>query len=276
MALYRAKPGDGVAWITGASSGIGRALALDLAREGYTVAATARTAEKLALLASEASALPGKIHSFPADVTDEKAMATVVADIERQLGPITLAILNAGGYFRTRGERLEIHNFLKTYETNLLGVLHGLVPVVDSMRDRGRGQVAIVASVSGYFGWPSTAAYGSSKAALTNLAESLKYDFDRLNIRIQVINPGFIDTSLTERVTMRLPAMMPVDKASRRIVAGLKHGGFETTFPRRFTWFLKLLRMMPQPVRFWFVAKATRWERQPMLPAKTRRNRTEP
>ncbi|HWK66658.1 MAG TPA: SDR family NAD(P)-dependent oxidoreductase [Rhizobiaceae bacterium] len=272
MALYRADPTDGVAWITGASSGIGRSLALDLAREGYTVAATARTREKLAALAAEAADLPGRVIPFPADVTDEKAMAAIVDAIEKQAGPIALAVLNAGGYFRTRGERLETHNFLKTYQTNLLGVLHGLIPAVDRMRERGRGHVAIVASVSGYFGWPSTAAYGSSKAALTNLAESLKYDFDRLNIRIQVINPGFIDTSMTESITMRLPALMPVDKASRRIVAGLKHGGFETTFPRRFTWFLKMLRLVPQPIRHWLVAKATRWEKQPMLSRKSRRN----
>ncbi|MGI6852457.1 SDR family NAD(P)-dependent oxidoreductase [Mesorhizobium sp. 1B3] len=272
MALYRANPSDGVAWITGASSGIGRSLALDLAREGYTVAATARTLEKLAALAADASDLPGRVIPYPADVTDEKAMAAVVAAIEEQVGPIVLAVLNAGGYLRTRGERLDTSNFLRTYETNLLGVLHGLVPVVDRMRQRGRGHVAIVASVSGYFGWPSTAAYGSSKAALTNMAESLKYDFDRLNIRIQVINPGFIDTSMTQSITMRLPALMPVDKASRRIVAGLKHGGFETTFPRRFTWFLKALRIAPQPLRHWLVAKATRWEKQPMLTGKTRRS----
>lgn len=272
MALYRADPKDGVAWITGASSGIGRSLALDLARDGYTIAATARTEEKLAALAAEASGLPGRIIPFPADVTDEERMVAVVDAIERQAGPIALAVLNAGGYFRTRGERLETSNFVKTYATNLFGVLHGLIPVVDRMRERGRGHVAIVASVSGYFGWPATAAYGSSKAALTNMAESLKYDFDRLNIRIQVINPGFVETSLTDRIPMRLPAMMPVDKASKRIVAGLKKGGFETTFPYRFTWFLKLLRIIPQPLRFWFVMKATRWQRQPMATTKTLRN----
>ena len=83
----------------------------------------------------------------------------------------------------------------------MFGTVNGLVPLVDRMRERGRGQVAVVASVTGYFGWPSAAAYGASKAALNNMAEALKYDFDKLNIRIQVINPGFVDTPLTGKNT---------------------------------------------------------------------------
>jgi len=264
MALYRANPKDGIAWVTGASTGIGRSLALDLVREGYTVAATARTEEKLAILTKEAAGLPGRIVPFPGDVTDEKAMAATVDAIEKQAGPIVLAIFNAGNYFPTRGERLEAINFVKTYEINVFGVVYGLVPAVERMRQRGRGQVAIVASVSGYFGWPSTAAYGSSKAALSNMAESLKYDFNKMNIRIQVMNPGFIDTPLTEKNAFPMPALMQVDKASKRIVKGLKSGGFETTFPHRFTWFLKLLRVFPQSFRFWFVNKATGWDRRPI------------
>lgn len=263
MALYRANPRDGIAWVTGASTGIGRSLALDLAREGYSVAATARTAEKLISLAEEASGLPGRIIPFPGDVTDEKAMAAIVDAIERQAGPIVLAVFNAGNYFPTRGERLDSSNFVKTYEINLFGVVYGLVPTVERMRERGRGQIAIVASVSGYFGWPSTAAYGSSKAALANMAESLKYEFDKMNIRIQVMNPGFIDTPLTGKSAFPMPALMKVDKASKRLARGLKSGGFETTFPRRFTWFLKLLRASPQPLRFWFVNKATGWGKRP-------------
>ena len=114
-------------------------------------------------------------------------------------GPIVLAIFNAGNYFPTRGERLEVLNFTRTFEVNLFGVINGLVPVADRMRERGRGHIVVVASVTSYFGWPTTAAYGASKAALNNMAEALKYDFDKLNIRIQVMNPGFVDTPLTGR-----------------------------------------------------------------------------
>lgn len=270
MALYRANPRDGIAWVTGASTGIGRALALDLAREGYQVAATARTEEKLVSLAQEAEGMPGRIVAFPGDVTNENAMVAIVEAIESQIGPITLAVFNAGKYFQTRGEKLDAINFVKTYEINLFGVVHGLVPTVERMRERGQGHVAIVASVSGYFGWPSTAAYGGSKAALTNMAESLKYDFDKMNIRIQVINPGFINTPLTEKTAFRMPALMQVDDASKRILKALKSGGFETTFPHRFTWFLKALRVCPQPLRFWFVNRATGWSKRPISTGRKR------
>ena len=264
MALYRANPKDGVAWVTGASSGIGRAVALDLARDGYAVAVTARGKEELSALVDEAAHLGHRIIAFPADVTDAKAMAEAVEAIEAQAGPIVLALFNAGTYFPTRGDRMEIANFVKTFEVNVFGVLNGMAPMVRRMRERGRGHIAIVASVSSYFGWPATGAYGGSKAALNNIAESLKFDLDRMNIRIKVMNPGFINTPLTQKSAFPMPALMEVEEAARRMVAGLKWGGFETTFPHRFTWFLKVLRFLPQPVRFWFVKKATRWDKRPL------------
>ena len=113
MSLYRANPKDGVAWITGASTGIGRALSLALAREGYTIAATARNEDNLASLVHEAASLAGRVVSFPCDVRDEAAMASLVERIERESGPIVLAIFNAGNYFPTLGERLEVFNFTK-------------------------------------------------------------------------------------------------------------------------------------------------------------------
>jgi NAD(P)-dependent dehydrogenase (short-subunit alcohol dehydrogenase family) len=268
MPLYRADPKDGVAWITGASTGIGRALSLKLAREGYIVAATARDEENLASLVEEAAGLPGHVVSYPCDVRDEAEMAALVQRIEAEAGAIALVILNAGSYFPTRGERLEVFNFTRTFEINLFGTLNGLVPAVDHMRERGRGHVVIVASVTSYFGWPATAAYGASKAALNNLAEALKYDFDRLNIRIQVMNTGFVATPLTEKNGFRMPALMTAEDAASRIAKALETGGFETTFPHRFTWFMKLLRLLPQPLRYRYVRWATGWSRRPMLTGK--------
>jgi short-subunit dehydrogenase len=130
------------------------------------------------------------------------------------------------------------------------------------MRERGRGHVVVVASVTSYFGWPSAAAYGATKAALNNIAEALKYDFDKLDIRIQVMNPGFIDTPLTAKNNFAMPGLMPVDRAAARIAMALKSGGFETTFPRRFTWCMKVLRILPQPLRFWFINRATGWNKR--------------
>jgi short-subunit dehydrogenase len=271
--LYRANPKDGVAWITGASTGIGRALARDLAAEGYTVAATSRDEERLASLVEETAGLPGKIMSFPCDVTEQSGMEETVARIEREAGEIVLCVFNAGNYFPTRGERLDALNIVKTFELNLFGVIYGLVPVVDRMRLRGRGQIALVGSASAYFGWPSAAAYGGSKAALNNMAEALKHDFDKMNIRLQIINPGFVDTPLTERNQLTVPAMISVDDASRRMARAFRSGGFETSFPCRFIVMLKLLRILPFFVRYPFVHKMTGWKKRPM--AACRRSRIE-
>lgn len=271
--LYRADPKDGVAWITGASTGIGRALALKLAAEGYVVAATSRDAERLDTLVAEASAMPGKVIAFPCDVTDQAGMEATVARIEREAGAIVLCIFNAGNFFPTRGDRLDALNIVKSFELNLFGVVYGLVPVVDRMRLRGHGHVALVGSASSYFGWPSAAAYGASKAALNNMAEALKHDFDKMNIRLQVINPGFVDTPLTERNRLTAPAMISVDEASRRMARILRSGGFETSFPRRFTLSMKFLRLLPFRWRFSFVHKATGWKSRPL--AACRRSRIE-
>lgn len=272
MELYRARPGDGVAWITGASTGIGRALALNLAREGYTVAATARDEDRLGTLVDEAAGMPGRIVSFPCDVTEEAAMAATVSAIERTAGPIALAIFNAGTYFPTRGERLDTSNVVKTFEINLFGVIYGIVPVLDRMRARGRGHFVVVGSASSYFGWPNAASYGSSKAALNNMAEALKHDFDKLNIRIQVVNPGFVDTPLTRKNEFSMPALMPVEDAARRMADGIRKGGFEISFPRRLNWPLKLLSMMPFSWRYAIIHRITKWDSRPLAPARKPRD----
>jgi NAD(P)-dependent dehydrogenase (short-subunit alcohol dehydrogenase family) len=266
MTLYRAKPSDGIVWITGASTGIGRALALELVQRGYVVAATARGEEKLSSLAAEAAAQGGRVVPFPCDVTDQARMAATVAAIETELGPIALAVFNAGNYFPAKGERLSVENFVKTYEINLFGVVNGLVPAVDAMKGRGFGQVAIVGSVSGYGGLPLASAYGASKAAVNNMAEALKFDFDKMNIRIQVINPGFVDTPLTEKNTFPMPGLMKVEDATRRFADGLERGGFEVCFPRRLAWTLKLVNLLPHALYFPLMKRAMGWDKRPLKP----------
>ncbi|RST87819.1 SDR family NAD(P)-dependent oxidoreductase [Aquibium carbonis] len=266
MTLYRAKPSDGIAWITGASTGIGRALALELVRRGYVVAATARGEDKLVSLANEASALYGRIVPFPGDVTDQAGMAAIAQAIERELGPVVLAVFNAGNYFPTKGEKLTVENFVKTYEINLFGIVNGLVPVVDAMKARGFGQVAVVGSVSGYGGLPLASAYGASKSAVNNMAEALKFDFDKMNIRIQVVNPGFVDTPLTEKNDFPMPGLMKVEDATRRFADGLERGGFEVCFPRRLAWTLKLVNLLPHALYFPIMKRAMGWNKRPLKP----------
>lgn len=255
MSPRSSRPADGVAWVTGASSGIGRALALHLAREGWTVHATARSAEALAALAAESG---GRIVAAPGDVTDPAAMAALVAGIEAR-APIALAVLNAGIYLPVRGEALDRDDFARTFAVNLDGTVNALLPLLDAMKPRRAGQVAIVSSVTGYGGLPTSAAYGASKAALINLAESLKFDLDRLGIRIQVVNPGFVETPATAQNAFPMPALMKVDEAAARIVRGLAGSGFEITFPRRFTYVLKALGLLPYRLYFPLVARITGW-----------------
>ena len=268
MAIYRANSRDGIVWLTGGSTGIGRALALDLAHDGYTVAVTALPQDSLDGLMAEATGVSGKVLPFYCDVTDEAGMARTVEAIEAQAGRIVLAIFNAGIYQPVHAESLNLAAFRKTYDINLFGVLHGLVPVIGAMQKGGRGHIVLMGSVAAYFGWPTTGAYGASKAALNIMAEALRFDLDKMNIRIQVINPGFVDTPLAARNEFVMPALMPVDRASARILKAIRSGGFETTFPRRLTWGLKFLRLLPRSLNYAFMNYATRWRGRPLIPGR--------
>ncbi len=253
---YRAKPSDGVAWITGASSGIGRATALELARRGFTVAATARRLPELEALAAEVTG-PGRIVAFPGDVTDGPGIASLVATIEAELGPVVLAFLNAGTFFRDKGADFDADLVKRTFDINVGGAASCLEPLLKSMRARGRGQVAVNASVAGYGGLPTSAAYGATKAALINMAASLKFGLDREGITMQVVCPGFVGTPLTAKNEFPMPFLIPVEEAGRRIVEGFESGGFEIAFPKRMAWTLKALNMLPYRAYFALVSKTT-------------------
>lgn len=235
-----------VAWITGASTGIGHQLALDLAGQGVKVAASARSEDRLSELAKAA---PG-IAAFPLDVTAREAVAESVARIEADTGPIDLAILNAAIGKTTGVRSFNVDTIRAALETNYMGVIHGLDALLPRMIERGGGQIAIVASLAGYRGFPDTAAYSPTKAALINLAEGLRVDAERFGVRISVVNPGFVDTPMTRGNTVPMPFMLTPEAASRRIIAGLKKGKFEIAFPRRMVWLTTLARMLPNALFF--------------------------
>jgi NAD(P)-dependent dehydrogenase (short-subunit alcohol dehydrogenase family) len=253
------RPSDGVAWVTGASSGIGKAVALELARRGWTVAISARRLEQLEFVAAEATGLTGRIVAHVADVTDAVALAKVVETIESVHGPIALAFLNAGVAPYTRAGALDITAFEQALTVNTMGVVYGLAPLLARMSIRKRGQIAVNASVAGYGGLPQAAAYGASKAATIHLCEALKFDCDQLGIILQVVNPGFIDTPLTRKNAFPMPFLMPIEEAARRAVAGFETGGFEIVFPRRLAWILKCVNSLPYSLYFPLVARATGW-----------------
>ena len=250
-------PDDGIAWVTGASSGIGRALAERLIGAGWTVAVTARRSVALADLAA---AHGERVIVAPADVADAAAMAAA-HDAIRQAGhgEVALLIANAGRY--SPGEALAADAFRAVIEVNLIGAANTLAPVLPGMLARGRGQVVLVASLAGLMGLPGASAYGASKAALINWAESLRLDLSGRGIHVQVVNPGFVATPMTAVNRFPMPFLMPVEAAAARIVAGLASRRFEIAFPRRLAWPMKLVRLLPYRLTFPLIAASTRARR---------------
>ena len=262
-ALYRAQPQDGLAWVTGASSGIGRGTALELARRGFRVLATARSIEALESLVQEAASFPGSIIARSVDVTDAELQKRTIDEIEATEGPIVLAFLNAGIYWPMRVHPFDADSFKKVFDVNVGGVVNGLDVLLDRMTARGRGQIAINASVAGYIGLPRAPAYSSSKAALIVMAESLKIETDSLGITLQVVNPGFVKTPLTDKNDHPMPFLMELDDAARFICDGFQRGGFEITFPWQLSRILKFLRLLPYETYFSLIRKATGFPPKP-------------
>ncbi|MEP4769768.1 MAG: SDR family NAD(P)-dependent oxidoreductase [Roseibium sp.] len=260
---YVATSADGCAWITGASSGIGRALALELVRGGWQVAVTARSEDALKSLRSEAMDLPGNIHIYVGDVSDTALMAKHCQSIHDELGNIALMIANAGVYLPQDGLSGDISAYRSSLDVNLMGTFNVVLPVISAMQQSGKGQIAVVSSVAGYRGLPTSAAYGATKAALINFAESLKFDLDRTGIRIQLINPGFVDTPATKSNPFPMPHLISPEEAVQEIVHGLRHPSqFEIAFPRSFVRQLKILQILPSWLYFKLIARSTGWDKK--------------
>jgi NAD(P)-dependent dehydrogenase (short-subunit alcohol dehydrogenase family) len=261
MTARRVAPADGAAWITGASSGIGRGVALEMARRGWTVAASARRADELEVLAAEAAGLPGRIAPYPCDGTDEEAGRTAGAAIARDHGAVALAFFNAGIAPYVRAPDIDVAAVRQAVDVNLMGVVNGIAAVMPGMAAQGFGQIAVNASIAGYGGLPKSAAYGATKAALINMCESLKFDCDNLGLTLQLVNPGFVETPLTGKNDFPMPFLMKNADAARRCCDGFARGGFEIVFPRRFAWLLKAVNLLPYPLYFATVGRLTGWRK---------------
>lgn len=245
------------AWIVGASSGIGRALALKLTALGTTVFASARSKKDLDSLVKAAQGHLGVVIAVPVDVTDKASVAAAAKTVEAEAGAVDSCVLCAGTYVPVSASDISSERIRTQFEVNLMGTVHVLEAVMPAMLKRRAGHIAVVSSVAGYRGLPTGAAYGATKAALINLCESLKFDLDRSGVRIQLVNPGFIKTPLTDKNAFRMPFLMPVDKAVDRMIAGFRTSRFEITFPRRFTWQLKLMRCLPYGLYFALTRRVT-------------------
>jgi NAD(P)-dependent dehydrogenase (short-subunit alcohol dehydrogenase family) len=261
MSNRRVTPQDGVVWITGASSGIGRSVALEFARRGWTVAASARRESELEALALEASGLKGRIIAHAVDVTDAAAMDRAAAAVETAHGPIALAFFNAGIAPYMTAPDIDVTAVRRAFDVNVFGVVHGLATVMPRMAKRGFGQIGVNASIAGYGGLPRAAAYGATKAAMIHMCEALRFDCENLGLVMQVINPGFVETPLTGKNDFPMPFLVKQDEAARRVVDGFAAGGFEITFPRRFAYMVKAINLLPYPLYFAIVARMTGWKK---------------
>ncbi len=234
-------PSDGCAWITGASSGIGRDVVYGLAKEGWTVAATARNEAALNELSDAAAKLEGSVHAFAADISNRDGIAAAVGNIEETCGPISLAILSAGIYKAVDAAELNAAVFDQVIDINLKGTVYCLEALIPRLLERRQGHVAIVSSVTGYGGLPTSAAYGATKAALNNLAETLEIELEPYGLRFSVVNPGFVDTPMQRDLEFPKPFMVSSETAAKRIVDGLKKNKFEIAFPKPFICILKFI-----------------------------------
>jgi short-subunit dehydrogenase len=241
------KLGDGTTvWVTGASSGIGAALVRELAGRGCRVAASARRADRLEELAAGA---PGEVIAVPADVTDRAAMMAAAESVRERFGAIDLAVLNAAYWGQFSVEAWDTDVIRRHFDTNVIGMVHGVEAVLADMRRRRSGAIAGMASVAGYRGLPRSEAYGATKAAEINMLESLRIDLRPLGIAVHTICPGFVRTDLTAKNTFPMPFMLEPDEAARRIVRGLEKGKAEIAFPLPMLVLMKTARVVP--VRLW-------------------------
>ena len=239
-------------WLVGASTGIGHALAGQLHALGATVIASARKADALQAFAA---AHPGSL-ALPLDVTDAQAVQAA-ATAALADGPLDLVCYCAGHYHPMRATAIDLPDLLRHHEINTVGLLHVLAAVTPAMVARGRGHLSLVSSVAGFRGLPQSLAYGPTKAALINLAETLYLDLQPAGLGVSVINPGFVETPLTAQNDFHMPALITPDQAAQAIVRGWARGEFDIHFPKRFTRVMKLLRLLPYRLYFAAVRRIT-------------------
>jgi NAD(P)-dependent dehydrogenase (short-subunit alcohol dehydrogenase family) len=237
-----------VAWVTGASAGIGEALVHELCRRGAAVAATARRADALEAIAAAA---PGTVLPVPADVTDLAATRAAAERVQDELGPIDLAVLNAGLWEQVDVRAFDSAVVRRHLDTNVMGMVHGVEAVLPDMRRRRAGTIAGMASVAGYRGLPQSEAYGASKAAQINLLESLRIDLRSSGVGVVTICPGFVRTGLTGRNSFPMPFMLEPDDAARQICDGLERGKAEIVFPLPMMLAMKAVRLVPVRTYAW-------------------------
>jgi short-subunit dehydrogenase len=241
-------------WIIGASTGIGAALAKALLEKNARVAVSSRKADVLQTLVTghEKNSLV-----LPLDLTATEQISAAQNELVKNWGGYDVVLYVAGDHKPMRAWDFKLDDARHLVEINLMGIVNGLSITIPQFLKQQKGHIAVVASVGGYSGLPQALIYGATKAACINMTETLYLDLQRKNIAVTLINPGFVKTPLTDKNDFDMPALVSAEEAAAEIIAGLEKGQFEIHFPKRFTLWLKLLRMLPYRLYFYLIHKFT-------------------
>lgn len=240
-------------WIIGASSGIGEACAKSLIHQGAKVALSSRRVERLNAIAAHATINNALV--VPLDITNQEQLEQGYETILNSWGSIDLLLFVSGIYTPQRATNFDFQIAEQTIEANLLGPMRAVALVLPEMIRRHSGHIAIVGSVAGYSGLPKALAYGPSKAAIIHFCETLYYDLLPQGISVHMISPGFVATEATAKNDFEMPALISAQEAADEILSGIQKGEFDIHFPKRFSRFLKFLRILPYPLYFWIVRR---------------------
>ena len=240
-------------WVIGASSGIGEACVRALFQKGARVALSSRRVDRLEAIAQ---GYPKEDHLIlPVDVMHEADVQDAYQKIEKEWGGVDLLLFVSGIYIPMRADTFNMTNAQKTVDSNILGPMRAVATVLPAMLNRSSGHIAIVGSVAGYSGLPKALAYGPTKAAMINFCETLFYDLQPKGIGVHMISPGFVETEATAQNDFEMPALISATTAANEILDGIARGEFDIHFPKRFSGFLKFLRLLPYPIYFWILHK---------------------
>ncbi len=239
--------------ITGGSSGIGFELAKISASHGYNVSIFSRRKKLIGKIQRENTLING----FVSDVSKKRKIQEQIKKAISINGFPDIVVLNAGIYKPIDTKKIDCNDFKVHFEINYLGVINCLETLVPIMVRNKKGHIVIMGSVAGYRGLPKSAAYGPTKAALQNLAECLYFDMYKVGIKVQIINPGFVETQATSINDFKMPDLISASKAGELIFDGLKSSKFEISFPKSFVNKMKFLKLLPHSVYFKLVGKST-------------------
>ena len=250
---------DKVIWITGASTGIGKALAIKFSQNGWKVAISARREVLLNEIASENK----NIFAFPFDVTDKEKCNSTFNLIKNKFDNIDLCVFSTGTWDPKKEKEIDVEQIENVMKINFFGTLNCIKSVESYFKTRGYGQISIVSSIAGYRGLPNSTGYGPSKSALNNLAECLYFDFKRHGVRVSLISPGFIKTPMTDKNDFKMPFLKSPEFAAEKIYNGLVNSkSFEIDFPKQLTITLKLLKILPIKLYFKIVERMTKYQKR--------------